>query len=189
MDLVGHGFGPEGVPADVRSSLFALGAERSAGTGERVARLARAVPGVIVRAADADIIPPLSDYEPFWRREVPFLFLSSGRNRHYHKPSDTPERLDWLKIEATARWLERFVRETCADPAPRAFKPYGRADRTTLDTLKDVVLSLVPVSPEAEAALPLLDDLFNACDARGELPSARRAEVQMLIAALEARLA
>jgi hypothetical protein len=32
MDLVGHAFGGEGLPADVRGSLFALGAERSAGT-------------------------------------------------------------------------------------------------------------------------------------------------------------
>ncbi|HZF56342.1 MAG TPA: M28 family peptidase, partial [Polyangiaceae bacterium] len=36
MDLVGHAFGPPGVPGEVRSSLFALGAERSSGTGEHV---------------------------------------------------------------------------------------------------------------------------------------------------------
>src|SRR5262249_41004397 len=31
MDLVGHSLGPEGLPADVRDTVFALGSERSAG--------------------------------------------------------------------------------------------------------------------------------------------------------------
>src|SRR6185312_15224427 len=68
MDLVGHAFGGEGLPGEVRSTLFALGAERSAGTLDHVERLARVEPGVLVRPADAEIIPPLSDYAPFWSR-------------------------------------------------------------------------------------------------------------------------
>ncbi|MBI3857015.1 MAG: M28 family peptidase, partial [Planctomycetes bacterium] len=119
LDLVGHAFGPPGVPEDVRRTLFALGAERSAGTSAHVDSLARAVPGVVVRRADAEIIPPLSDYEPFWAKEIPFLFLSCAHGRHYHTPEDTPAWLDWEKMDATARWLERFVRETCARPEPR----------------------------------------------------------------------
>src|SRR3954454_15845044 len=78
MDLVGHRFGPEGVPEEVGASLFALGAERSVATHALVSSLKRAEAGVIVRAADAGIIPPLSDYEAFWERRIPFLFLSGG---------------------------------------------------------------------------------------------------------------
>src|SRR4051812_20539148 len=103
MDLVGHRFGREGVPEEVGASLFALGAERSAGTHALVSSLKRAEAGVIVRAADAGIIPPLSDYEAFWERRIPFLFLSAGRSRVYHTPEDTPDKLDYGKIEATAR--------------------------------------------------------------------------------------
>lgn len=33
-----------------------------------MSRLKRAEPGVIVRPADAEIIPPLSDYEAFWEQ-------------------------------------------------------------------------------------------------------------------------
>ena len=33
MDLVGHAVGPDGAPDEVRQSVFALGAERSEGTG------------------------------------------------------------------------------------------------------------------------------------------------------------
>jgi hypothetical protein len=61
MDLVGHALGPEGLPGDVRDTVFALGAERSTGTPAMVDELARAEPGVLVRRADAEVIPPLSD--------------------------------------------------------------------------------------------------------------------------------
>src|SRR5215203_247533 len=88
MDLVGHRFGPQLVPDEVGASVFALGSERSRGTFELVHGMKRAEQGVIVRPADADIIPPLSDYEAFWRERVPFLFLSAGRSRVYHTPED-----------------------------------------------------------------------------------------------------
>ena len=127
MDLVGHAVGPPGTPEDVSRTLFALGAERSVGTSAQVDALSRAVPGVVVRRADAEIIPPLSDYDAFWRQEIPFLFLSCAHGRHYHTPQDTPAWLDWAKMEATARWLERFVRETCARPEPRVAWIPGRA--------------------------------------------------------------
>ena len=90
--LVGHRFGPEGVPDEVGQSLFALGAERSLGTYQLVSSLKRAETGVIVRTADAEIIPPLSDYQAFWEQRIPFLFLTAGRSRVYHTPDDTPDK-------------------------------------------------------------------------------------------------
>src|SRR6185295_7693075 len=146
MDLVGHAFGPSGTPEEVRRTLFALGAERSAGTSAHVASLARVEPGVVVRQADAEIIPPLSDYDAFWRKEIPFLFLSCAHGRHYHTPQDTPAWLDWSKMEATARWLEPFVRETCARPEERIlWVPGARDDASTLRSLIDIGRSLVDV--------------------------------------------
>jgi Zn-dependent M28 family amino/carboxypeptidase len=105
MDLVGHALGPDFLPLpdDVKRSVFALGAERSAGTAAIVDELARAQEGVVVRRADAEIIPPLSDYDAFWKREVPFVFLTSGRSARYHTPEDTPEHVDYAKVAATGR--------------------------------------------------------------------------------------
>jgi Zn-dependent M28 family amino/carboxypeptidase len=190
MDLVGHAFGPEGVPDSVRSSLFALGSERSAGTSEHVGALEHAVPGVVVRRADAEIIPPLSDYEPFWRREVPFLFLTRANGRPcYHTPEDTPDKLDFAKMRSTARWLERFVRETCArDPARVAFQSWGRGDRETLQSLVALTAALESYSAEAALGRQMAEALLAACNVDGRLPGPRRADVQML-GALEARLA
>lgn len=186
MDLVGHRFGPDTVPDEVGASLFALGSERSAGTPEFVASLKRAEPGVVVRSADADIIPPLSDYEPFWQRRIPFLFLSAGRSRVYHTPDDTPDKLDHGKIAATARWLTRFVRAS-RTREPTTFVE-GRLDRATLDELIEVIAALAAVAPEAAGALAYVQQLRGACARDGLLPEARRAELASIVGMLEARL-
>ncbi|MFL5429178.1 MAG: M28 family metallopeptidase [Myxococcales bacterium] len=186
MDLVGHRFGPEGVPEEVGASLFALGAERSVGTHALVSSLKRAEAGVIVRAADAGIIPPLSDYEAFWERRIPFLFLSAGRSRVYHTPEDTPDKLDYGKIEATARWLTRFVRASrTRDDSPFVDE---RLDRGTLDELSEVITALAALSPEAAAALEYVNRLRAACDRKGNLPEALRPDLCNVVAMLESRL-
>ena len=67
--------------------------------------LARAETGLIVRPADAEIIPPLSDYNAFWRRQVPFLFLTAGGRRAITR-SRTPK-----NTSTSARcWRRRVYR-------------------------------------------------------------------------------
>ena len=189
MDLVGHAFGGDALPADVRGSLFALGAERSAGTADHVSRLSRSEPGLVVRPVDAETIPPLSDYAAFWQRRRPFLFLTAGRWRHYHTPTDTPEKLDYPKMAATARWLERFVRETCARPEGAFAFSNGRRDALTLRSLIDLTGSLAAVSADAEQGRAYAEALLASCDGEGRLPKGREGEVGMLVEMLEARLA
>jgi Zn-dependent M28 family amino/carboxypeptidase len=186
MDLVGHRFGPTTVPDEVGASLFALGAERSPGTYDLVAATKRAEPGVIVRPVDAEIIPPLSDYEAFWAERIPFLFLSAGRSRVYHTPDDTPDKLDYAKLAATARWLTRFVRASRTREPPRFVD--ARLDRATIDELGEVIDALTPFAPEASAATRRITSLRAACDRRGELPARGRDELRALIGLLEHRL-
>jgi hypothetical protein len=146
----------------------------------------RAEPGVIVRPADAGIVPPLSDYEAFWEQRIPFLFLSAGRSRIYHTPEDTPDLLDLGKIAATARWLTRFVRATRRRDLPQFVD--ATLDRGTLDEVREVVDALVPFSPAALAALGHVDDLRRGCDRVGNLPPVLRGEVAGLVGMLEAHL-
>jgi hypothetical protein len=189
MDLVGHAMGPEGLPDDVRSSLFALGAERSVGTSALVESIARAEPGVIVRRADAEIIPPLSDYDAFWKRQIPFLFLTCGRSQRYHTPADTPEHVDFDKARATARWLERFVRLSCERPEDRVrFVQDARDDASTLRSFADLVAPLAALSPVAREGRARAEALLAECDARGRLPRALADAPSELVLALEAAL-
>jgi Zn-dependent M28 family amino/carboxypeptidase len=191
MDLVGHALAPDlPLPDDVKRSVFALGAERSAGTAAIVDGLARAEDGVVVRRADAEIIPPLSDYDAFWKRDVPFVFLTSGRSARYHTPEDTPEHVDYAKVRATARWLERFVRASCAREEKRVvFSPDARDDASSLRSFADIVAPLAAVSPQANAGAERARELLAKCDASGRLPSALADEPSKLLMALEAALA
>jgi Zn-dependent M28 family amino/carboxypeptidase len=186
MDLVGHHFGPDLVPDEVGASLFALGAERSAGTCELVSSLKRAEADVIVRTADAEIIPPLSDYQPFWARRIPFLFLTAGRSRVYHTPADTLDKLDYRKIAATARWLTRFVRATRTRDDTQFVD--ARLDGATLDEIGEVIGALAGLAPDADAALAHVKRLRAACDRAGNLPAAQRHELGALVEMLETRL-
>lgn len=189
MDLVGHALGPEGTPPEVRETVFALGAERSAGTAAHVDRLAKETRGVVVRRVDVEAIPPLSDYHAFWQREVPFLFLSNGRSRVYHTPQDTPDTLDFAKMAATAEWLTRFVRETCDRAEERIAWTGAPDDAATLRTLGEIARALEAVTPEARGARADAERLLAACDARGVLPSRHRAGLFRLVATMEGGLA
>jgi hypothetical protein len=186
MDLVGHAMGPELIPEKVRNTVFALGAEKSTGTPELVRDIA--VDGVVVRPADVDLVPPLSDYHAFYQREVPFLFLSSGRSRHYHAPTDTPDTLDYDKMAATARWLEAFVRGCCERDEPIEFTRRVD-DRSTVESLLAMLEPLAELSDQAAVAREMALELRDACRADGGLPPDRSADASALALGLESALA
>lgn len=188
MDLVGHSLGGEGLPADVTQSLFALGAERSEGMAAQVDTLAGAEPGVIIRRLDAEVVPPLSDYHAFWSRRMPFLFLSAGRSRRYHTPQDTPDGLNWEKMAATARWLERYVRQSCALATPPRFLAAARDDAATLRSILALTCTLAPYAPVAHAAGTMAEGLLQKCAWTGRLPDDLQARTASLLAALEQAL-
>jgi hypothetical protein len=188
MDLVGHALGSAELPAEVQNTVFALGAERSSGTGQRVDELATRVAGVTLRRADAEIIPPLSDYEPFWRSQIPFLFLTCGRSRVYHTPEDTPELLAWEKMAALASWLEIFTREICRDTRPIRFRELGD-DASTLRSLQQLLTPLASIAQPAQVAVSRAEMLLGACNAEGVLPAGLRDEARALVAAIEGALA
>jgi hypothetical protein len=170
--------------------VFLLGAEHSDGTGALVDSMARSEPGVIVRRMNATVIPPLSDYEPFWRRNVPFAFLSNGRSQRYHTPDDRPEYLAYAKMESTARWLTRFVREQCSRTEPTlTFRPEARDDASTLRTAREITHALGALDPRAAALAARCDQLLAQTDGEGRLPESLRDEPVRLVQRLESALA
>jgi len=188
MDLVGHALGGAHYPAPVRDTVFALGPERSPGTLRTL--YDTTADGVHVRPADAEIIPPLSDYAAFWDRSRPFVLLTNGRSAVYHTPQDVPAGLAWDKMEATATWLERFTRATCArDEGPFAFRKGGNDDLSTLESLLALLEPLAELDPAAQMGLEVARDLRKTVRRDRTIPSSRQAELSMLIAGLESGLA
>lgn len=190
MELLGHAVGPAWLPDAVRGSVFALGAERSAGTSARVDAMSGAVDGITVRRTDAEVIPPLSDHLAFWGAGVPFLFLTGPRSSAYHTPQDTPDKLDWARVGAVSRWLEGFVRDQCARPEARVeFLRDGRDDRSTLDAMTGLLGPIAGSVTLARGALERVDALRARCDAEGRLPERERELLQGLVGAVESALA
>ena len=189
LELVGHALGGDHLPDAVRSSIFLLGAERSEGTPESVGRLATGEPGLVIRPVDAQIIPPLSDYVGFWEQQRPFVLLTGGRSRRYHTPEDRPEHLDFTRLGAIARWLERFVRDQCArDERPFVFRDQ-RDDASTLGSIRELLTFLAPTSPIAEQGLALEFALRRQLRRDGTLPVSAREELAMLVGGIESGLA
>lgn len=189
LELVGHSLGQAHFPAEARQSLFVLGAERSEGTPERVAAIERAESGLVIRRADAEIIPPLSDYLAFWERKRPFVLLTGGRSKHYHTPHDDPEFLDYARMTAVSSWIERFVRDTCARPDSPIVFTERRDDASTLHSITQLLEVLAPLSPQAEMGLTLATHLRSKVRANGALDPADRGELDMLVIGVEAGLA
>jgi hypothetical protein len=103
LDLCGHD-----VPIPGREdALFVLGAERSAG-------LVGAVESVNTRPPFAYMfqnvrVGDMSDHHAFRVRNLPFLFFSCGWWEHYHRPTDTFERLNLHKMRRIAEYLAALV--------------------------------------------------------------------------------
>jgi Peptidase family M28 len=65
--------------------------------------------------------PELQSQDDYWRRSdhmnfndnlgVPVVFLSSGEHPDYHKPSDTPDKIDYEKLARTVRLVLRMLDE------------------------------------------------------------------------------
>ncbi len=152
--------------------------------------LAAAVPGVTVRRADAEVIPPLSDHLAFWEAEVPFMLLTGGRSGSYHTVWDTPDRLDWSRVGAVSRWLETFVRDQCARPEGRVrFLVDGRDDASTLDAMEALLRPLAGAIPLAGEGVGRIAALRARCDARGRLGEPERAALRDLVGMIESALA
>ena len=188
LDLVGHALGPEGLPPEVRDSIFILGAEKSSGTGTLMDRLPQH-DGIRPRRIDNYIIDPMSDYDAFKKARIPFLFYSVGRSEHYHASTDTPERLDYDKMAALAEHLTDAVVALANRDDEPVYVPDGYDDRATISSLEDILASLAETSPDAERGSMILGGIRANLDENGSLSNDERGAVAFIVGQLEKALA
>jgi hypothetical protein len=62
----------------------------------------------------------MSDHGIFRENGVPYFFLSCGRWTHYHQPSDTPDRLNYRKMEAITRQVCQLLKALDSRPLHRS---------------------------------------------------------------------
>jgi hypothetical protein len=190
MDLVGTPLGPEGLPDEVRQSIFVLGGESAEGLGTIAQKPAmRSTWGITPRRLDSYAVPPLSDYYAFQQAGIPHLFLSGGRNEHYHQPSDTAEKVDYRRLEALSTYVTDLVGDLSLTHGTLAPIPGGADDRATVETLVSMAQLLSDAIPEAGQALTLLDEMRKKIEGGEALDSSDRGTIQGLIGLLEHALA
>ena len=172
----------------MRRSLFVLGAELSPGLGELVDAVATDAEGVRPLRLGGDVIPALSDYHAFHQAGIPWLFLTCGRWEHYHEVSDTPEKLDYPKILATADFLLELTRALRLRPDAYAFDAAARDDAVTATSLLTVVRELEPHEPEAAGQARALLEVLVRQAAERALTGEERQLLSFVVAQLEQAL-
>ena len=123
MDLVGHDVPIPGL----EDLLFVVGLESNEGLGE-VIQSCPVDPEIRIVPTLNRYVGDLSDHHVFRQNDVPYLFLSCATWQHYHQPTDTPDKLNYKKVEAIARYLVRLTVEISGNPLAGAFEGYDSTD-------------------------------------------------------------
>ena len=121
-----HGPGSQHLPPvlvgrypDVGDFIGVVGNGPAAGLVETVVAAMRTVPGLPVEAMvvpdDGRLLPEtrLSDHSSFWDHGYPALMITDTsfyRNPHYHRPTDTPDTLDYDFLARVTRGAIEAVR-------------------------------------------------------------------------------
>ena len=114
--------------------VFVMGTERVPSLRAWIERAAAPSSGLKVGLLGADLLViDRSDYGPFRRRQVPFLFFSTGENPCYHTPSDVAETLDYPKLESISRVMYAVVRRASMAEALPAWS--SKADNPVSEAL------------------------------------------------------
>jgi len=134
--------------------VFALGSEHA----PRLRQLLEEVKpdnGLKVGRLGADLVGTRSDYGPFRDRRVPFLFLSTGQHPDYHRPTDLPDRIDYVKLRRIALWISDLCWRLCNDDEAPSWDEKGLGP--DLDEVHTVWL-LLKRTLERPDACPLSSD-------------------------------
>jgi len=140
MDLMGGIFWKP-----LRDTVFIMGSEKSPEL-ESVMREV-AVHGLKVQPLGMHMIESVpttgrmifSDYQIFREYGIPFVFLSSGRNPDYHRPTDTAGRLHYARMARSTLWLLEYLETLDRFPRRPAYHPKRERYAQDLATLHPLI--------------------------------------------------
>ena len=150
-------------------------------------RLGEGLSGIVPRRLDADVISPMSDHYAFKQAGIPFLFFNVGRDRHYHTPEDTPEKLDYPRMLALSDYLSVLVRELAARDE-FTFESDAVDDVATLTTIIELGRHAGPLARKPDRVMTLLSKMEQRLEAGTKLSYGDRGAVRATMLALEEAL-
>ena len=125
QDLTGHDVGlpvpglEVGSLARLKDLVFMTGAESHPRLVTLVGRCLERTELPLVATLNENV-GDMSDHHMFRRTGVPYLFFSCGHWQHYHKASDTPEKLNYAKMARIAALLADVTLACAACDLPEA---------------------------------------------------------------------
>jgi len=112
-DMIGRSLG--NLPI---ATAFVMGSEHGSTLATTLDQIGEPA-GLNIARMGIDLIGTRSDYGPFRDRKVPFLFFSTGEHPDYHKPTDTPEKINYEQVAAVSSLVFRVTQSVAnADVAP-----------------------------------------------------------------------
>jgi hypothetical protein len=160
--------------------VFALGMENSPGMG-RLLDETRPPAGLRIGRIGADIIGTRSDYGPFRDRHVPFVFFSTGQHEDYHRLTDYPERVDFVKLQRISVYIRDLLRHLANDLQaplwdPDACTPDLREAKVILELVERVVKhpENFPLSEKQQPLVAGILEKLRAMVNRGKVTVAER---------------
>ena len=155
QDLTGHEIDVPFLPAPIagallpriKNLLFMTGAESHPALPDAV-QACLLGDGLSLVATLNEYVGDMSDHHIFRTLGLPYLFFSCGRWEHYHRRSDTPEKLAYGKMASIATFLAKVARRCASQDFPKA----GGHDTTRFEValLKEAFGMFLPL------ALPLV---------------------------------
>jgi hypothetical protein len=137
-DMIGRSLGGVCEPY-----VFVMGSEYAPGLRPWIAEAARSRPVTVGLLGTDLLLLDRSDYGPFRARKIPYLFFSTGENPCYHTPQDTPDTLNYPKLEAISRVICDVVRQAGSRPSLPKWQPAPDQDASEAATIREVLRSLL----------------------------------------------
>ena len=150
MDILGRDF-MDVVP----DTLFVTGTELYPSLREQIFRSGTNA-GVDVRPIGTDLVGPRGDHVAFEQRPIPCMFFSSGMYGDYHKPTDTPDKLNYAAIERATKIVFETARELANGGEIQSTPLANGCDPEELRTMNKVMteLGVRAASRESKRKIP-----------------------------------
>ncbi|QEL13298.1 M28 family peptidase [Limnoglobus roseus] len=115
-----------------------------------------------------------SDHQSFYQKNVPVLFIHTGTHKDYHRPTDTPDKIEMVGMEKIVEFCEIIAAHLATVPErPNYLTTTGRwsdpTDTSARNMAKMPRLGVMPGNYEEEGKGVLVEDVLKegAAEAAG----------------------
>jgi hypothetical protein len=159
--------------------VFALGSESAPRLRQLLVEV-RPEAGLTVGRLGADIVGTRSDYGPFRDRNIPFLFFSTGQHRDYHRPTDLPERIDYVRLRKIALWISDLTWRLANDAEAPTWEDRGVPDFDEVRTILTLVSRVLanprayPLTDRQHTLMANVEQRLTGIAGRGQITASER---------------